>query len=178
MPSITRRTKDGAIRLRGGSPSSCCYCIIPCPCPPGKIPRTPLVSQLLDGKRFGTLRFTFNHLSHVLSIESLVFCTPLVLHQQPDLGLTVLLGAASPSVAWVVPAVRYVSLVPRGPLGGLSTSSSGTQAACALGLYDESLELRLNERCSHKMLYILRQSCLMIKTSPRETINVWINYQE
>jgi hypothetical protein len=36
----------------------------------------------------------------------LLICTPLVLYQLPDLGLTVLLGADSPCVAWVVPTVR------------------------------------------------------------------------
>jgi hypothetical protein len=71
-------------------------------------------------------------MNHVLNIESLVSCTPLVPHAQLYLGLTVLLGAVSPCVAWVVPTVHYGHLVPRGPLERLSTSLSGTQAPCGL----------------------------------------------
>jgi hypothetical protein len=39
------------------APTSCCYCIIPWPCPPGKGPRTPLVTYLLDGKYLASLGF-------------------------------------------------------------------------------------------------------------------------
>ena len=62
----------------------------------------------------------------------LLSCTPLVDQYQPCLGLTVLLG---PMVLRCLgrPYGLLSFFSPRGPLGGLSTSSSGTQAACALG---------------------------------------------
>jgi hypothetical protein len=47
----------------------------------------------------------------------LLIRTPLVDHYQPCLGLTVLLGAASPCVAWVVLTARYGISLPRGLLG-------------------------------------------------------------
>jgi hypothetical protein len=50
------------------APTSCCYCIIPWPCPSGKSPRTPQVTYLPNGKPFGFLRFTFSQLSHVLRL--------------------------------------------------------------------------------------------------------------
>jgi hypothetical protein len=63
---------------KGGKANLVVICIIPCPYAPGKNPRTPLVTHLLDGKYLGTLGFTFNQLSHFLNIESLVTRTPLV----------------------------------------------------------------------------------------------------
>jgi hypothetical protein len=63
----------------------------------------------------------------------LLIRTPLVPHQQPDLEVKELLRADGPSVACFPPTVRYVSLVPRGPLERLGTSLSGTQAPCGLG---------------------------------------------
>jgi hypothetical protein len=58
--------------------------------------------------------------------------TPLVPHAQSELQGKELLGAASPSVACFLATLRYGPLVPRGLLGGLSTSSSSTQAPCGL----------------------------------------------
>jgi hypothetical protein len=46
----------------------------------------------------------------------LLIRTPLVPQAQPCLLLTVLLGAVSPSVAWVVATACYGLLVPRGLL--------------------------------------------------------------
>jgi hypothetical protein len=138
-PVINLRSMPNAMRRIVQSdkeevqPSSCCYCIIPWPYPPGKNPRSPLVPYQLNGKS-SFFRFTFNLLRHFLSIESLVTRTPLVPRNQPCLLLTVLLGTDGPCVAWVVAAACYGPSVPRGPLGGLSTSPSGTQTACALGL--------------------------------------------
>jgi hypothetical protein len=55
-------------------PSSCCYCIIPWPCPPGKDPRSPLVPHLSNGKPYW---FTFSQLSHLLRL--VCYCCPVPL---------------------------------------------------------------------------------------------------
>jgi hypothetical protein len=67
------------------------------------------------------------------AVESLLSRTPLVPHQQPELQGKELLRAVGPSVACFLATLRYVSSVPRGLLGWLSTSASSTQAPCGLG---------------------------------------------
>jgi hypothetical protein len=111
-------------------PSSCCYCIIPCPCPPGKDPRSPLVPHLLDGKPYW---FTFNQLSHFLRILSHCWPVPLSLIRHNLACYWPCYSDRWSCVAWVVATACYVPSLLRGPLGGLSTSSSGTHAACAFG---------------------------------------------
>ena len=49
----------------GGTANLVVICIIPCPYPPGKDPRSPLVPYQLNGKPYW---FTFNLLSHFLRL--------------------------------------------------------------------------------------------------------------
>jgi hypothetical protein len=128
------------------APTSCCYCIIPCPCPSGKNPRAPQVTHLLDGKSLASLGFTFNQLSHVLSIVLLLTCTPLVDQVQPCLGVKELLRTDGPSVACFLLTACYAPSLPRGPLRRLSTSPSGTQAPCGLGNLMYRLTAKNEER--------------------------------
>jgi hypothetical protein len=128
-----RRTRMEQYDKEEVQPSSCCYCIIPWPCPSGKSPRTPQVPQLLNGKPIGTLRFTFNQLSHFLRLICYCWSVPLSFFICNLSWKGKSYSDRWSSVACFLPTLRYTSSVPRGPLGGLSTSSSGTQAACALG---------------------------------------------
>jgi hypothetical protein len=56
------------------APTSCCYCIIPWPCPPGKNPRAPQVPYQLNGK---PCWFTFNLLRHFLRLVCYCWSVPL-----------------------------------------------------------------------------------------------------
>jgi hypothetical protein len=131
MPNVMRRTRVREGRLRWRS-NLVVFSRIPCPCPPGKGPRTPLVTHLFDGKS-SYFRFTFNQLSHFLRLMCYCWSVPLShSHQLQYLGLTVLLG---PMVLRCLgrPYGPLSFFTPRGPLERLGTSLSGTQTACALG---------------------------------------------
>jgi hypothetical protein len=160
------------------APTSCCYCIIPWPCPSGMNPRTPQVTHLFDGKYLVTLGFTFNQLSHVLRTYGNCWHVPLSLidtnHTCKGKSYSEHVGSC---VACFLATVCYGISLPRGPLRRLSTSPSGTQTACALGKnktsYGGALSLRLNERCYHNNLGHL--SAVRLK---QIYIYIWINCQE
>jgi hypothetical protein len=131
------------------APTSCCYCIIPCPCPSGKSPRTPQVTHLFDGKS-SCFRFTFNQLSHFLRLV-------VIADTYPSRSLQLDLPSKRESSSeLLVPAVpvsffgRYLPLAPRGALSWLSTSASATHTPCGFGKEIISYGRVLNERCKFK----------------------------
>ena len=64
-PMRTERRDDEVVSALSSMPLAYSLDHIPCPCPPGKSPRTPLVPHQLDGKPYW---FTFNPMSHVLRL--------------------------------------------------------------------------------------------------------------
>jgi hypothetical protein len=99
---------------------------------PGRIPRTPLVIYQFNGKPFGTLRFTFNLLNHLLSIEPWCPVPLSLISTNLSWKGKSYSGHDSPCVACFLPTLRYGPSLPRGLLGGLGTSSSSTQVPCGL----------------------------------------------
>jgi hypothetical protein len=75
------------------------------------------VTHLFDGKSL-VPRIYLQPAKPLLEADVLLLIrTPLVPYQQPELEEKELLRTDGPSVACFLPTLRYVSSVPRGPLG-------------------------------------------------------------
>jgi hypothetical protein len=119
-PMGTKREDDEVVSTLSSMPLAYSLDHIPCPCPSGKIPRTPLVPYQFDGKVLSSFGFTFNLLSHVLNIESLVTRTP---SRTPQLDMPRTLRATRGTMA---PALPVRSLRPL-PAFISSGASQGTE---------------------------------------------------
>jgi hypothetical protein len=90
-----------------------------------------LICLMANPSFFG---FTFNQLSHFLRLLCDCWFVPLSLISTnlswKRKSYSEHVGSC---VACFLPTLRYGTSLPRGPLGGLGTSSSGTQTTCALG---------------------------------------------
>jgi hypothetical protein len=67
-PRLDREGGDEVVSILSSMPLAYSLDHIPCPCPSGKNPRTPLVPHQLDGKLLSSFGFTFNLLSHFLRL--------------------------------------------------------------------------------------------------------------
>jgi hypothetical protein len=142
--------KDG----EGGSANLVVICIIPCPCPPGKDPRSPLVPYQFNGKPYW---FTFNLLRHFLRLVCDCCSVPLSYTPlEPTLEERELLGAASPCGAGLL--LRSLSSLCFSGASRL-TEYLSLEHSCGVCLrqkistsYGGPLLLRSNERCNHKKL--------------------------
>jgi hypothetical protein len=100
----------------GGSANLVVICIIPCPCPPGKDPRAPLVPYQLDGKPI-VPQVYLQPVKSLLEADLLLLIrTPLVHSLEPCLLGKELLRAVGPFVACFLATACYL----RSLLGGFS----------------------------------------------------------